>query len=123
MEALSIVLNGTPLHRPGPLLQLEHLEGRTGLRLSGEIDVSNVGEFAAALQFTFRPTRDFHLDLAGLSYMDTTAVGLMAGTAATSTDGRRFVLWSPPPIVRTTLQVFGWDELPALYVVEGWVTR
>ena len=106
-------------HQRDPLLHIEPLSGRRGLRLCGEVDLSNFLAFSAALAATFRQDRDFHLDLARLRYMDVPAVGLLARTAATLAEGREFVLESPAPAIRTTLRVFGWDGLPALRLVPG----
>jgi anti-anti-sigma factor len=118
-EAHPIVLTAQEAQRREPLLCIAPLEGQDGLRLTGEIDLSNFLEFSTALKSMFRPDRDFHLDLANLSYMDVTAVGLLVKTAATLADGRRFVLRSAAPTIRTTLRVFGWDEIPSLHLVEG----
>jgi anti-anti-sigma factor len=100
------------------MLTVLPLEGQDGLKLRGEVDLSNSTDFAAALKAAFRPDRDLHLDLAEVSYLDLTAVGLIARTAAAFDEGHRLVLRSPPAGVRTTLAVFGWDELPGLHLIE-----
>lgn len=140
-EAHPIAMDARQAQQRGPLLSVAPLADRAGLRLSGEVDLSNVREFAAAVQAALdaeaaanagagngartpaAPGRDLHLDLADVSYLDVTAVGLLVRTAATLTDGRRLVLGSPGPTIRTTLRMLGWDELPALCLVDGWEGR
>jgi hypothetical protein len=41
------------------------LEGSAGLRLSGEVDKSNIAELSAALESAFRDDRNFQVHLAG----------------------------------------------------------
>lgn len=133
-EAHPIAMDARQAQQRRPLLSVAPLADRAGLRLSGEVDLSNVREFATAVQAAVEaeaaagngarpPRRDLHLDLADVSYLDVTAVGLLVRTAATLTDGRRLVLGSPGPTIRTTLRMLGWDELPALCLVDGWEGR
>ncbi|EME58587.1 MEDS domain-containing protein [Amycolatopsis decaplanina] len=113
-QAHSTALTAEQAAQREPLLRTAPLEGRCGLRLSGEIDRSNLAEFAATLEAAYRDDDDFHLDVGELRYVDVATVRLLADTAANLRNGYRFVLRSPGPIIRTILRNYGWDQLPSL---------
>lgn len=102
-----------------PLLRTAPLTGHTGLRVSGEIDRSNLPEFTTALASAFRPDEDFHLDLAELHYAGVAAVRALADLADHLQRGRQLVVCNAGPIVRTILRAYGWDRLPALRLAEA----
>ncbi|MEJ3747756.1 MEDS domain-containing protein [Actinomycetes bacterium KLBMP 9797] len=102
-----------------PLLRTAPLNGHAGLRVSGEIDRSNLPEFTTALATAFRPDEDFHLDLAELHYAGVAAVRVLADLADRLQRGRQLVVCNPGPIVRTILRAYGWDRLPALRLAEA----
>lgn len=114
--AHSMVLDPEQARRREPLLRVTPLDGRAGLRLHGEIDRSNVAEFAAALREARRAGEHLHLDVGELRYADLAALRLLAQTAGELAQGERLVLHGPTPIVRTTLRIYGWDRLPALHI-------
>jgi anti-anti-sigma factor len=114
------VLTAEQAQRQEPLLRIASLDSGAGLRLAGQVDVTNVRALATALDAVFRPDGDIHLDLAGVSFMDVAAVRLIAHAAARLDDGHLLVLRSPSLGVRAVLRVYRWDELPALRLVEGW---
>ncbi|SDN57172.1 MEDS domain-containing protein [Allokutzneria albata] len=118
-QAHPVALTAEEAARRQPLLRADALPGQRGLRLSGEINRSNLVELSAALESTFRGDDDIHLDLADLHYADVAAVRLLAQTARRLHDGRRFVLHCPGPIISAILRIYGWDRLPALLLSEG----
>ncbi|MQA94886.1 MAG: STAS domain-containing protein [Streptosporangiales bacterium] len=113
-----IVLDPLRAQQRQPLLTMLPLDRPLGLLLNGEIDRSNMPEFAAALRAALRVEDDFHLDMARLYYADVDAVELVAQIAMSFGSSRRLILRSPAPIVRTTLRIYGWDRLPALSIVD-----
>lgn len=119
-QAHSIALTVEQAEQREPLLRMTSLEGQRGLRVSGEIDRSNLAEFAATLKQSYCDNADFYLDVAELHYADVAAVRLLARSAADLQSGYRFVLRSPGPIIRAILRNYGWDELPSLKTVDAW---
>lgn len=113
-QAHSTELTAEQAEQREPLLRMTPLEGQRGLRLSGEIDRSNLAEFAATLEEACLDDDDFHLDVKELRYVDVAALRLLVQTAANLSNGYRFVLRSPGPIIRTILRNYGWDQLPSL---------
>ncbi|UMP06785.1 MEDS domain-containing protein [Amycolatopsis sp. EV170708-02-1] len=113
-QAHSKSLTAEQAEQREPLLRMTPLEGQCGLRLSGEIDRSNLAEFAATLESTYCDDDDFHLDVRELRYVDVATVRLLAHSAANLRNGYRFVLRSPGPIIRAILRNYGWDQLPSL---------
>lgn len=105
--------------RVSPLLRVDLLKAGAGLRLSGEVDRSNIVELAAALDSMFRDDQDFHVCLADVHYVDVAAVRLLAETARRLRDGYRLVLRSPGPLIRAILRIYGWDAVPSLQLAEG----
>lgn len=101
-----------------PLLRTAPLNGHAGLRVSGEIDRSNLPEFTTALASAFRPDEDFHLDLTDLHYAGVAAVRALADLADHLQRGHQLVVRNAGPIVRTILRAYGWDRLPALRLAE-----
>ena len=118
-QAHPVALTAEQAGRRQPLLHTDTLPGQPGLRLSGEINRSNLVELSTALESSFRDDRDVHLDLAGLHYADVAAVRLLAQTARRLRKGCHFVLYHPGPIISAILRIYGWDRLPALRLVEG----
>ncbi|MGK5627352.1 STAS domain-containing protein [Streptomyces sp. URMC 123] len=112
------VLDARHAHHREPLLRVIRLADRRGLRLGGEIDRTNIEEFAAALVAAFHPGESFHLELDELRYADVAAVRLMVQTAEAFPNGHRVVLHSPAPLIRATLRIYGWDRLPTLLIEE-----
>ncbi|WP_067469084.1 STAS domain-containing protein, partial [Actinomadura macra] len=103
-------LEASEVLRPGPLLQVEPLDGRTGLRLSGEADRSSLDRLEAALRGALRDGHDLHLDVRGLRYADVAAVRVLARVAEAMPAGGRLVLHAPGPVVQAILRSFAWDR-------------
>ncbi|MFB9909122.1 MEDS domain-containing protein [Allokutzneria oryzae] len=118
-QAHPIALTAEQAGRHQPLLRTDKLRGRTGLRLSGEINRSNLAELSAALESSIQDDNDLHLDLADLHYADVAAVRLLVQTADGLPEGRRIVLSSPGPIVKAILRIYDWDQLPTVRLLEG----
>lgn len=117
-RAHPLALTAEQARQLSPLLRVDPLEGNAGLRLSGEVDKSNIVELSAALESAFRNDRDFHVCLADVHYVDVAAVRLLAQTARKQGNGYRFVLRSPGPLIRAILRIYGWDKLPSLHMLE-----
>lgn len=95
---------------PGPRLRIEPLgDGRTGLRLVGEVDVSNSDQVTAALAGLAASGADVHLELAGLGFIDVagTRALLAAADRLHRRSGTRVVLLHPPATLPPILRLYG----------------
>jgi len=117
--AHTVVLDAGQAGKRYPVLGISILTDRAGLCLDGDIDRSNLTELRAALMSIQGGSNDLHLDLSSVHFADVAVVGLLAETASFMPADTRLVLHSSPPIVRTTLRMYGWDQLPALVVQGG----
>ena len=97
------------------VLEVEHHEGVGVLRLSGEIDVSNVDDITGQLASALSGVRRGVIDLSGLQYLDSAGVGMLI-TVAAEAHARgaplHFVLPQEAPIERILMIV----DLPRLAV-------
>jgi hypothetical protein len=111
------VLEARPPPARHPLLYITPVSGPPGLSLAGEIDGSNLGVLAMALETAPLDGRDLRLHMRGLRHADVGAVRLLVRAAEAMPDGHRLVLHSPGPVVRAILRHFAWEN--RLVVEEG----
>jgi anti-anti-sigma factor len=98
------------------ILAIGHLDGDAGLRVSGQIDLSNRAAFGGALAQAARSAAgDLLVDLSGTSYVDVGGLRLLAEIAQ-SNPGRRVVLVEPATRIQHMLRVIGWHAVPNLVV-------
>lgn len=81
---------------------------------SGEMDMSNVEDLRAVLAAHRAPGAAIVLDLSGLTFMDSTGVGLLLDADATArADGHSLELSAPSTAVVRVLEIAGvLDRLP-----------
>jgi anti-sigma B factor antagonist len=90
----------------------EHDGGADIVHVRGELDISSVGELQCAVAGAPCKGRELHLDLSGLTFLDSTgAEALMRIHKSFETDGRRVVLTRPRRQVLTVLTLLGLDQL------------
>ncbi|WP_067452912.1 MEDS domain-containing protein [Actinomadura macra] len=84
-----------------------------GLSLSGELDASRHAVLDQALASVLSPdnTREIHLDLAGLGFIDLGAINILADIAVRRTGPGRLVLDRMSPQLRAVLETVGWTML------------
>lgn len=116
--AHTVALTAAEARRKEPLLRITPLEYGAGLRLSGEIDSSNLHELADALRGAADHDGDFEVCLADLGYAGVAAIRMLAQAAEELSDGHHLVLRFPGPLIRAVLRIYGWDQLPALRLME-----
>ena len=92
------------------LLKIAALESRRGLKLSGEIDISNANYLADSLYDHLEESEDIHLDLSDLKFIDAAGVRVLMQAARRLSKGKRLVLWSTPGFVKRLLAVMKVDE-------------
>ena len=100
------------------LLHIAAASSSPWLRMSGEIDVSNAPDVAAALHAAqARVPGDLHVDLAAIAFMD--VAGLRALTLAARElheHGRLLVLHAVPPYLDRLFRLIGWHLTPGLAI-------
>ncbi len=102
----------------GPFLRIEPMADPPGLRLFGEIDASNAHQLALALDEVASADGDLHMDLAGVVFMDSTAISVLLRTAR-ELDGRgELVLMNAGSLVANVLRLIRADQIPGLRVFE-----
>jgi anti-sigma B factor antagonist len=89
-------------------------EGSSALvSIRGDLDVQVAERVADALSKVESTEPDqLVIDLSGLSFMDSTGMGVIAAAHARAVDaGRRFVVVSPPAGVKQAFEVSGLDQV------------
>lgn len=88
------------------------LEGRPGLRLVGELDMGTVAELQAALGMY--GGHHVILDLAELSFIDSSGLHALVQFAQTLNGHGPLVLENVPPHIRRVFTIMSLDQHPAL---------
>jgi anti-anti-sigma factor len=96
------------------LLKIAVLESRRGLKLSGEIDISNVKFFADSLHSHLKESEDIYLDLSDLKFIDAAGIRVLAQAAKQLSNGKRLILWSAPTFFKRLLFLLKLDESQGL---------
>jgi anti-sigma B factor antagonist len=98
-------------------LRTEAGEAHTTLAASGEIDYGNVASLRSALLELIRAkTPDLVVDLADVSFIDSTALSvLVQAKQRLESNGGRMAVSRPQPRVARVLQLAGLED----YLVEG----
>ena len=87
----------------------------TTVLVSGEIDVASAGTFQEAIDVAIEPGRRLILDMAGVSFIDSSGVAVLVGIVERASS---LVIQNPDPRVRRILGVlgltdhFGLDDSP-----------
>ena len=100
------------------MLPLHVLVTRTaapaGLRLSGEIDASNVHLVRDALAEFGARGGSLHVDLSELLFCDVSGIRAIVSYAESRDHDRRLVLHGLPAQIEKVMNVVGWSELAGL---------
>ena len=81
----------------------------TVLHLSGELDVNGAATFAAALEPLIARRGVILLDLADLTFMDSTGINALCQAAQRLGQRGRIILLQPKPSVRRVIEIAGLD--------------
>jgi anti-anti-sigma factor len=105
----------------GPVYADKHLlvtrtAAPPGLRLAGEIDMTNSDAVMDCVKTAFPDGGDHHLDLSALSFCDISGIRGLIEIATERGDGRRLLLHGLPEQLQTVLRVTGWSDLPNLAI-------
>jgi len=97
---------------PGPLMQSEIEDGRLVVRLSGEIDLSNVEGLEGQIEAAIADARDVVIDLAAIEFIDSRGLRLLNRVSASvaSRDGTLVVVAPPNCVARSVLDMTGMSQ-------------
>ena len=93
------------------ILRVLKTEAPKAFRLVGELDVSNAGVLADALEPETRREGDLTLDLGGLAFMDSSGIQVLIRTAQALEGKGRLILVAPGNLVRRVLDLIPMDRL------------
>ena len=85
---------------------------RYTIAVTGEIDISNADHLRNAVDMAFeQPTERVELDLAEVSYIDSTGIGVLVGAATRAAEGHvAFKVANPQANVRRVLGLLGVEQ-------------
>ena len=97
----------------GDLLEIETIEG--GLRIRGEVDLSNIDRFSTEVHAAARPGAELVLDLSECRYLGSEGIGVLIQAWKVVREGEgRLVLRSPGATLRRVLELAGFEKFPHL---------
>src|SRR5437762_10635301 len=89
------------------------MDGTRGLRLAGELDLATVDALVVALEPELERGGDVTLDVAEVSFMDSTGLQVLIKSALALSGKGRLILRSPGNLVRSILELaVHTDKLP-----------
>ena len=97
------------------VLEISPLPGVAGLRLDGELDLASVPLLKDAL-VDVGCERDVHLDLALLTFLDSSGVHAIVALAQSLDGNRSVVLVNPSTAIMRCLEITGIDKHPAVEI-------
>jgi anti-anti-sigma factor len=114
-----IVTISRPAYDDG-VLRITCVGSPASLAIAGEIDEYTHAALVGTLRKLTDGLHEIHINLAGVAYCDLAglrAILLLAGGSANHDGGTRLVLHEVPGLVKTVLQILGWDTTPGLALV------
>jgi anti-anti-sigma factor len=87
---------------------------RSGLVLSGELDMDSVAHLCARLTEHVAQDGDVVVEAGGLSFIDVSGCRALVQAAEQLGDGRRLVLAHPPRTLVRIMSLCGWADHPRL---------
>jgi anti-sigma B factor antagonist len=100
------------------VLEISPLTGVAGLRLEGELDLATAPLLKEAL-VDLGSERAVHLDLALLTFLDSSGLQVIVALAQSLDGNRSVVLVNPSTAVRRCLEITGIDKHPAVEIRQG----
>ena len=93
-------------------LEIEPIDG--GLRVVGEVDLSNIERFSDAVLGAARPGEELVVDLAGCEYLGSEGIGVLIEAWKVVREDGRLILRSPGRTMRRVLELAGLGTFPNL---------
>ncbi len=100
------------------VLETSPLIGVPGLRLDGELDLATAPLLKEAL-VDLGSEREVHLDLALLTFLDSSGVHAIVALAQSLDGNRSVVLVNPSTAIMRCLEITGIDKHPAVEIRQG----
>ena len=97
------------------VLEISPLAGVPGMRLAGELDLATAPLLTEAL-LDLASEREVHLDLALLTFLDSSGLHAITALARSQDGDRSVVLLNPSAAVRRSLEIAGIDQHPAVEI-------
>ena len=101
----------------GALLTVHVREEPPTIKLDGEVDLSTVEEFRSAIDQLLAKGHGLTVDLADVSFIDSTGLGLICETAVKMNGAGPLVLKNPSQVARMVLEIFGVSRISSLKIV------
>ena len=97
---------------PRPLMQTDGEDGRVVVRLSGEIDLSNVDGLEARIDEAISDVREVVIDLTAIDFIDSRGLRLLkrVSTSVGGRDGTLLVVAPQSSIARSVLDMTGMSQ-------------
>jgi anti-anti-sigma factor len=97
---------------PGPLMQADFEDGRVVVRLSGEVDLSNVEGLEAQIEDAIADARDVVIDLTAIEFIDSRGLRLLNRVASSvgGRDGTLVVIAPTHCVARSVLDMTGMSQ-------------
>ena len=96
--------------------QVLPLEGGSGLRLVGELDLATAPILEEALRSVEQVIGSVTLDLSGLTFMDSSGIHVIVGFARSGACTGPVILDGPTNMVARALEMVGIDQVPGVEV-------
>lgn len=96
-------------------LEISPLVGVPGVRLEGELDLATAPLLTEAL-LDCASEREVHIDLALLTFLDSSGLHVITALAGTHDGNRSVVLLNPSTAVMRSLEITGIDHHPAVEI-------
>ena len=97
---------------PRPLMQTEGEGGRVVVRLTGEIDLSNVDGLEAQIDSAIAHAQDVVIDLSAIDFIDSRGLRLLkrVSAAVAGRDGTLLVVAPASSVARSVLDMTGMSQ-------------
>ena len=101
------------MQTPGDGLQIDvsRLDGHAVLAIRGEIDLATAPAFGAAMEQEFQDVALVVLDLAGVTFMDSSGLNVLVSAAGRGSRSDGVRIRNAPVSIRRLLSVTGLDEV------------
>ncbi|PRY53431.1 STAS domain-containing protein [Glycomyces artemisiae] len=100
-------------------LRIEECECHAGgIAIFGEIDLNGHAQWEHALRLSIGITRETHVHLAGLRFIDVRGVAMLVNIADELSGGKRVVVHDAPPGLHRVMEVL-WSDSGAAIEIEG----
>lgn len=98
------------------VLEMSPLVDGEGLRLAGELDLATAPKLAEALLDFASSEGELHLNLSGLTFLDSSGLHVILALADSRGDDRPVVLLNPHTLIMRTFEIAGIDEHPGVEI-------